>query len=635
MAAIFGLDFGTTNSVATIIGRAAAGQPEQALVLTNREDGRPHPSVIWYAGVEPVVGRSAKAQLNQLGLGVFGDIVRSPKIFLGSPVGINVSGVNRPTIDVVADVLRFLRADALARGYPQQTFDHAVFTIPVSMQGRARRELRQAALQAGLHVHQFVHEPLAALYGHLRGRPDYQQQLGRLEGRLALVFDWGGGTLDLTLCKFSGGSLIQVLNIGDPEVGGDRFDLRLVQLVKRRHEQQHPAADWTRLQPTAEDRIIQTCEDAKIALSDRESTHIFVPDILAGGGDERHLEVELSRSDLQQEVADLVRRGLSCITKLNDAAEIHPSAIEFCLATGGMVAVPAIRHGLLEIFGMARLHDPDNAATVISEGAAWIAHDGLSLRMAKSIEILHAGNDHVSVVHSGTELPAEGKQIRSAFSMYSVDPRDGFAKFQFLRPKWPEREAPNDPRLTYTHLSVEVDETARPLYERLAVEVRIDHDLIATVSAQSQLRGDIREAEIHDLEFGLGLPPSDDSSAKSAERSARKNAKAELGGNGGKVGAKEAGTVRVRSNVTASEHAWELVPGEIVQRFRSMADLQLTRQQRAEKMYYEPCCLCHRTIHHIERDGCDRCAERGIAVSAEKANARRAVRRTVAAAALS
>jgi molecular chaperone DnaK (HSP70) len=430
---------------------------------------------------------------------VFGDIVRCPKIYLGSPVGLSVGGVNRPAMDVVADVLKFLRDDALSRGYPGQSFERAVFTIPVSMEGPARRELRQAALMAGIRVQQFVHEPLAALYGHIRARADYRQHLAQMERRLALVFDWGGGTLDLTLCKFSHGALIQVLNLGDPEVGGDKFDLRLVNLVKSRHEKQHPGVDWTLLSETANARIINACEGAKIDLSENETHTVFVPDILGTSGPEKHLEVELSRRDLEQAVEDLVRRGLGQIRNLLDSAEIPASAVEFCLATGGMVAVPTIRHGLLEIFSMARLRVVENAATIISEGAAWIGHDGLKLKLAKPLELLHAHHAYTPIVHSRTVLPIDGEQIRNVFSMYCVDPRDGFAKFEFARPKWPDRESSQDARVPYTHLTVEVDPHAKPLEERLEVEVRIDHDLIATVSAESQLVRSKRDKEIHDL----------------------------------------------------------------------------------------------------------------------------------------
>lgn len=618
MATIFGLDFGTTNSVATIIGRNGS----EALVLSNLEDSRPHPSVVWYNGATAVVGRKAKAQLAQLGLGVFGDIVRSPKMFLGLPTGIHVGGVNRPAVDVVAEVLRFLREDALSRGYEESPFDRAVFTIPVSMPGRARRDLRRAANLAGLKVHQFVHEPLAALYGHLRARPNHERELSRLEGRLALVFDWDGGTLDLTLCRFRGGALVQVLNVGDPDVGGDRFDLRLVQLVKGKHEAAHPQTNWATMQPTAEARLIEQCEDAKIALSTKSRTHLFVRDILSQGGNERHLDVELSAQEVAIEVQDLVSQGLRRISELMTAAGIRPNSVEFCLATGGMAAMPAIRHGLMEIFGSARLHDPNNAATVISEGAAWIAHDNLSLRLAKPLEILHGGNDHVAVIHRNTELPGEGKQIRRDFAMYCVDPRDGFAKFLFTRPQWPERESSNDPRLSYTHLTVEVDPGAPPLQERLHVEVTIDQDLIATVSALSEGRGDAQDIEIHDLEFGLGIRPLD----AGAERPRRQDVVGTM-----EPPAKPAGAVRVRSNVTGQQHAWDLVPGEVVQKFNpSIATFQMTPLQRAEKMYYQPCCLCDRTSHLIERDGCQRCAERGHAISPDDAKNRRAVRMRIA-----
>ena len=179
MAATFGIDFGTTNSVATVIGPDPETMKVGPRVLTL--DGRPHPSVVWYTGAEPVVGRHAKEQLNDLGLGVFGDIVRSPKMFLGSPTGIYVGGVTRQAIDVVADVLAFLRQDALRRGFQGNPFESAVITIPVAMRGPARSELRQAAQKAGIRIHQFVHEPLAALYGHLRGKTNFRQELANFD----------------------------------------------------------------------------------------------------------------------------------------------------------------------------------------------------------------------------------------------------------------------------------------------------------------------------------------------------------------------------------------------------------------------------------------------------------------------
>lgn len=503
MAATFGLDFGTTNSVITVIGSDPETKRVGPLVLTN--DGRPHPSVIWYSGADPVVGRQAKDHLKDLGLGVFGDIVRSPKMFLGSPTGIYVGGVTRQAVDVVADVLRFLRKDAISRGFRRNSFESAVITIPVTMRGQARAELRQAAQKAGIRIHQFVHEPLAALYGYLRTRPDFRQMLANLERRLVLVFDWGGGTLDMTLCQFRNGILAQVCNKGDVEVGGDHFDLRLRQLVRQKHEAQYPEADWGRLQPSAESRLIQACEDAKIALSTRNTSTIYVRDMLAVPGPEKDLRLEITRLEMEGFVKDLIIKGLDNIDKVLAMAGVHRGSIEFCLAAGGMVTTPAIQEGLREIFGMNRLHLIGNAATVISEGAAWIAHDGIGLQLAKPMELLHANESYMELIAAGTNLPLDGQTIQARIDMYCVNPGDGFAKFLFARPKWPGRQSSGDPRLPYTHLTLPVDPHCRPLYERLQVDVTIDHDLIAQARAFSLMRGQNREARIHDLEFGLSV----------------------------------------------------------------------------------------------------------------------------------
>lgn len=115
MAATFGIDFGTTNSLVAIVGRDPETHKGRLYRMT-QPDNRPHPSVVRYSPGEPVVGQLAKEQLDHLKIGVSGDIVRSPKKYLGSPTGIDVGGVTRPTVNVVADLLRFLKDDALTRG---------------------------------------------------------------------------------------------------------------------------------------------------------------------------------------------------------------------------------------------------------------------------------------------------------------------------------------------------------------------------------------------------------------------------------------------------------------------------------------------------------------------------------------
>ena len=595
MATVFGLDFGTTNSLVSFVeDDSGLGHPVVRKLTT--VGNRPHPSVVWYSANGPVVGRAARDQMSELGIGVFGDIVRSPKVFLGGHAPILVGGVARSAIDVVAEVLTFLREDAIAGDWEEQDFARAVVTVPISMTGRAREELRQAAHRAGLHIQQFVHEPMAALYGYLRGFPNYRTEVARLEGRTVMVFDWGGGTLDLTLCKIEQGTIVQILNVGDPTVGGDQFDLRLLGKIKEKHQEQYPDADWRRLQPTAEARLLRQCEDAKISLSDNSEYSIYLPDVLQGAGS--GIDAVVNQQELREEVDDLVTKGLSSIDALLEGAELPRGAVDFCLVTGGMVAMPAIREGLIEMLGGSKVREVENAETIISEGASWIAFDEAKVRLAKPIEFLHAADNYVEILKAHTALPQEGQQISQPVSLYCVDPRDGFAKVQIARPRWPGRANGVEDRMPYACLCVDVDPNAPPLRERLELQVTIDENLVAEIGAFSSLSGYYKNVDIQNLEFGLELGPDTPSTDEKEPGEPLSPGPASISGS------KPKGSVRIRSNVTNRDGDWDSVPGEIVG--QNQVGHRLNRRQHGEKMYYEECVDCHRNIYLIERDGCDR-----------------------------
>ena len=146
--------------------------------------------------------------------------------------------------DVIAEVLKFLRTDAVTdQPAVRPQVDRAVMTIPVKLDGAGRRRLREAASRAQIGIVQFVHEPLAALYAYLRSQTDYRRHLAELDGCRILVFDWGGGTLDLTLCQVHGDQIVQIANVGDDEVGGDRFDEIIRNYVRDTHARQHEIDD--------------------------------------------------------------------------------------------------------------------------------------------------------------------------------------------------------------------------------------------------------------------------------------------------------------------------------------------------------------------------------------------------------
>ena len=170
------------------------------------------------------MGQEAKKRISEAGLGIHGNIIRSPKAHLGQE-SLHVEGLELHPIDVVADVAKHIiqQTQENSRFKGLEKISSAVVTIPVNMDGERRRALRDAFKQADIQILQFVHEPLAALYGFYRNQ-ELSKSLRRYHKKLVLVFDWGGGTLDLTLCLPTSTMVVQIINDGTDEVGGFSVD---------------------------------------------------------------------------------------------------------------------------------------------------------------------------------------------------------------------------------------------------------------------------------------------------------------------------------------------------------------------------------------------------------------------------
>lgn len=598
---VFGLDFGTTNSLITSIDtRSGRLRP-----YTSIEDSRPHPSTVWYRAGKVIVGREARDHLNEGGDSISGEFIRSPKRLLMNQAAVTVDGTQYDPREIVSEVLSFLRRDAAAveRGAMAAEVDRAVFTIPVNLDGNGRRALREAARMAGISVVQFVHEPLAALFGWLRSQPDYEKRLAQLDGRRVLVFDWGGGTLDLTLCLIHDGKLIQIANDGDNEVGGDYFDEILRSRVRERHAQAHGIEHVTSLEnSTAGVRLLNECELAKISLSQLDELTLFVPNYLRNERG-RDLEIDVTKADVEQWTGGLIDRGLSAIDRLLERTGLSPQEVELCLPTGGMVNVPAIRAGLLQRFPgrVARL---DNGDRIISEGAAWIAHDNLRLTLAKPIELTDPYGGHVEIVDAAQILPLENEHpVVHKTQYYCTDPRDGVARFQFSRPVKAARAGPNSPRRPYAVMQVRVSPFLPPFAERLDVEISIDHDYVACIDLESTMTGSGATCEIHDLEFALSL------GREGGMQRQRRDEQPDHDAADDEIRRRSASNVQVKTNVSARSNAWHLVPGDLVTKYRErwfdVHSQNADPRQRKEYENYLPCAVCKRLLAVIEMEGCD------------------------------
>lgn len=585
MAKVIGIDFGTTNSLISVV---LSGKVKSYL----NDDRMPHPSVVSYQGGEVIVGREAKTSLAEHKGGVIENIVRSPKSMLGKE-SLFVSGREMTPATVVADLMRFLKAEGeKVDSRDVADFSRAVVSIPVALDGRARIALRDAMLQAGINVVQFVHEPLAALYAFLKDQSNVEEKLAELEGKLVLVFDWGGGTLDLTVCQISNGIATQVMNKGDNEVGGDYVDSALRQYVIQTHLEENQVADKHPVTPGARAKLLDACERAKITLSNKENALIFIDDYYQVDEEWRDIEVTISRDELNELSQHVINRGFGDIENILSKLNIDQRQIALCLATGGMINMPAIKQRLLQRFSIDRLEVSKKGDRIISEGCAWIASDELRVSLAKPVEVVEARQSFYTIFREGTLLPREGDVIRESISMYCADPRDGKAKFQIVRPRQLGRRAAVDSRETYTNLTVKVDSASKPLLERLDLNCSIDDNFILNIDATSSLLGDKDHQEVYDLEFALALPESGVDNVGNDSPS-----KMEIGNKGHK----RPGGIVARSNVTTSA-ADSAVPGELLREYKPRAfDPEFgnaTKLQNEEKLFYQPCSICGRRFNH-------------------------------------
>ena len=579
--AIYGFDFGTTNSLISVI------EGDRCISFT--DNGLPHPSVVCYEGDEVVVGRKARERLATAGLGVIGNVVRSPKTLLGKH-SVYVDGVSRSPRQMVADIVRFVSEHASDER--QADYSRAVVTIPVDMNGERRRDLREAFRLAGITIDQFVHEPLAALYGHLRTQPDFDSEIRRLDRQYMLVFDWGGGTLDLTLCRLVDGYLVQIANHGCSHLGGDVIDESIMNEVVLRHCVKHAQLGSVDVAVDAQKRLLARAERAKIDLSTKSQAQIYVPNYFRTEEVDPDLDYVLPRDELEEIVSAKLTEGLQMIGALLKSVDFEPADISLCLATGGMVNMPLIKTRLLEMFGPQRLCVSDRGQLIISQGAAWIAHDRANLLLAKNIELtLARGTRHVAI-KAGSEMPREGGiQKTETLNLYCTDPRDGVAKLQLEVParRHGRDVQSSDARNSLANLNVKVDEKSTRLFERVELNMRVDENLILKVEARSTVANDYDATEVHNLEFGLSLGGMENIGLETGRALLKKSED-----RGGKPERK--GAVLLRSNLALREDA-SLVPGEYlneVQKSRPYSLFSLTPLQIKEQLYYSPCSGCGR-----------------------------------------
>jgi len=484
----FGIDFGTTNSV---VGICEGGRTRAVL----NEDGKPHPSVVWYqADGKVTVGKRAKRSINAY----YGEpghtMVASVKRELGKQKNYRVAGQPKPAVDVASEVFRFLIQDATNRSSVR--LRQGVVTIPVSFGGTARHELRQAAEQAGFYIKTFIHEPFAAVVAYCVGNQGLN--LNALEGQNILVFDWGGGTLDITVATIRSGRMIQLSTADLGRRAGDHFDKKLLQLTYQRFlESEGLGVEQAPISPGARDRYLAECERAKIALSGKDDDRVDLADFIRLDGRIYDIQQAVYRPEFESEINIDVQDAMAKVDAAVDEARLTARDIDIVLLIGGSSLIPLVRREMEERFG-ARIVPIRNADTIIAEGAALVDYLGMHPVMARSLGVRLSDGAFYEVFRAGTLAIPE--VCRKTINFFCTDNRDGEAKLVLVE-RFDGREM--NERVLPLPVSAELPARYNDC-ERVTVTFSPDDDLILHVFGKGATKSNETSMEVHDLLFALG-----------------------------------------------------------------------------------------------------------------------------------
>ncbi len=371
MGKIIGIDLGTTNSVVAVM---EGGEP---VVISSAEGERLVPSVVAVnKNKERLVGRVARNQgvvnpentifsIKRFMGRKFSDpevqraMSRSPYKVTKAPNGdvrVILDGKEYSPPEVSAMILAKLKADAEA--YLGETVTQAVITVPAYFNDAQRNATKDAGKIAGLDVLRIINEPTASslAYG-----------LDKKKDEVIAVYDLGGGTFDISVLDVGDGVFQVRSTNGDTFLGGDDFDLRIIDYLAdefRRANNIDLRSDRQALQ-----RLKDAAEKAKIELSSMMQTEINLPYITADATGPKHLVITLTRARLEQLTSDLIERSLSPVRQALKDANLTPADINEVVLVGGMTRMPAVQEAVRRLFGKEP-HKGVNPDEVVAAGAA-------------------------------------------------------------------------------------------------------------------------------------------------------------------------------------------------------------------------------------------------------------------------
>jgi molecular chaperone DnaK len=399
MSKIIGIDLGTTNSEVSVV---EAGKP----TIIKSAEGQPYfPSIVAFTkDGEMLVGEAAKRQAVTNPEGTIHRIKRK----MGKGEKIKIRGKEYTPEQISAYILQKIKKDA--EDFLGEKVKDAVITVPAYFNDDQRQATKDAGKIAGLNVKRIINEPTAAslAYG-----------LDKEGDQKIAVYDFGGGTFDITLMEVGDGVFEVLSTNGDTELGGSDMDQALVDYLAAEFKKKQDVD--LRKDPKALQRLTEAAEMAKIELSSTLQTDINLPYITVVDNEPKHLEIKLNRAKLEEIIGSFIEKTEGpCKQALKDA-KLKASEIDHIVLVGGTTRIPLVKKKVEKIFGKTPKRDVDPMECV-AIGAA-IQAGVLSGDIDKDIVLLDVtpltlaietlGNVATPLIDRNTTIPTKKSKIFS------------------------------------------------------------------------------------------------------------------------------------------------------------------------------------------------------------------------------